>query len=128
MTAERIPTSPRLEAIRQMNRALARHRACPQRLAHTPAIYLLTRAMRAERRDPPHLAVLIDELDRMSLQDRRSLKGRAKADRGAPHGAVIVRSTRAPHLCARGRVSPFPSLSEPGHVRPRAPLSAHVAR
>jgi len=35
------------------HRALARHRACPQRLAHTPAIYLLTRARQVERRDPP---------------------------------------------------------------------------
>jgi hypothetical protein len=52
MAAVMNPTTPRLEAIRQMNRALARHRACPKRLAHTPAIYLLTRAMRAERRDP----------------------------------------------------------------------------
>ena len=57
-----------------------------------------------------------------------SSKGGSEADRGSPHAESDASSTRAPHLCARGRVSRKISDAEPGHVRAQAPLSAHVPR
>lgn len=74
--------------------------------------------------DPGNLAVL--------CRSCNSTKGASEPDRGSPHGGSALVEDRAPHMCARGRVSrKIPDLAvdaSRGHVRARAPQGAGVAR
>jgi len=57
-----------------------------------------------------------------------STKGATEPDRGPPHAGSALLEDRAPHMCARGRVSPRISVPAAAQVRPRAPRLADVPR